>query len=80
MCPAGHTLNPNIESLRIFKEFVRSKMGQTAKMKKPPHAGNEVALISIPSSQVLYGGDYTKHFQPSSPSWSIEACELPKDS
>ncbi|XP_075840557.1 major allergen Can f 1-like [Microtus pennsylvanicus] len=34
----GRTLNPNIESLRIFKEFVRSKMGQTAKTKKPPHA------------------------------------------
>ncbi|XP_040601131.1 lipocalin-1-like [Mesocricetus auratus] len=34
----GRTLNTNVESLKIFKEFMRSKMGQTAKTKKPPHA------------------------------------------
>lgn len=77
ICPAGRTLKINLDALRVFRMFMRSKMGTNAKTKKPPHAGNEKGFPLFPS-WCFSSGRVTSN--PSCPPWSAEACELPTDS
>lgn len=81
ICPAGRTLKADLDALRVFKMFMISKMGEKAKTKKPPHAGNEKGFPFFPSccfSSVSVTAQRLSNS--SSLPWSADACELPRDS
>lgn len=64
ICSAGRTLKTNLDALRVFKMFMMSKMGEKAKSKKPPHAGNEKGFPLFPSCYFGSASDCTMPFYP----------------
>lgn len=96
MCPAGRTLEADLDAVRIFKEFVESQLPKTGKIITPPHVGKERVphvpsspfaspglcsdISSVNGDHMFFSHSSLKFILPLVPLGSTEACELTQDS